>query len=56
MKEDKTMVNLVCCVGFVGLFCLVLDIADLIIIFILYIVYKLDGGKMGIVEYFKRMV
>ena len=56
MKENKTMIDLVCCVGFVGLFCLVLAIADLIFTFILYIVYKLDGGKMGIVEYFKRMV
>ena len=43
-------------IGIVGLFCLVLVTADLIITFILYIVYKLDGGTMGIIKYFIVMI
>lgn len=44
------------CIGIVGLFMLVLGLGGLLFTMFLYIVYKLDGGKMGIKEYFKKML
>ena len=42
--------------GVVGFFCLALSVGYIVYTFFLYIVYKLDGGKMGLIKYFKNML
>ena len=50
------MIDFICSVGFVGLFCLLLSVLDLVFTFFLYVVYKIDGGKMGLIKYFRNML
>lgn len=50
------MINFICSFGFVGILFLILSIGDIFFTGFLYLIYKLDHGKLGMVEYFKRMI
>ena len=50
------MFNFIYCTGFIGLFCLALVVLDFIMTTFLYVIYKLDNGKLNMIEYFKRMI
>lgn len=49
------MINFICSFGLAWLFLLFLPVGYIIFTFFLYIVYKITGGKLNMIEYFKRM-
>lgn len=50
------MINFICSFGFIGFLFLLLSISYILYISFLFLVYKIDNGKLNIIEYFKRMI
>ena len=50
------MIDILVTLGIVGLVNFLLPFGYIVFIFFLYLVYKSDGGKMGLIEYFRIML
>ena len=50
------MINFICSFGFIGFLFLLLSIGYILYICFLYLVYKIDKGKLTMIEYFRKMI
>ena len=49
------MLEIMFCIGILGLICAVLCVSYSFAVLFMYVMYRLDGGKMPLREYFKYL-